>query len=124
MYLAQGKRSSRRTLQVGYAEGPPTPGLTLSALPHLGLLHVEATGAKALLAICDSRFTCEDYNTYRAHPWRPFSLRRAHQGLGPHTHLGLPQGRPFRLLAHLSALQRLNPPTPRLVISVIRPLAS
>ena len=24
-------------------------------------------------------------NTYRAHPWSPFPLRRAHPGLGPHT---------------------------------------
>jgi len=22
---------------------------------------------------CDTSFTCEDYNTYRAHPWSPFS---------------------------------------------------
>ena len=41
-------------------------------------------GAMALLPICDSSFTCEDYNTYRAHPWSPFPLRRAHPGPGPH----------------------------------------
>jgi len=29
---------------------------------------VEAMGVIALLPICDSSFTCEDYNTYRAHP--------------------------------------------------------
>ena len=46
---------------------------------------LEATGAKALLPIGDSSFTCEDYNTYRAHPWSPFPLRRAHPGPGPHN---------------------------------------
>ena len=34
--------------------------------------------------ICDGSFTCEDYNTYAAHPWSPFPLRRAHPGPGPH----------------------------------------
>jgi len=43
-----------------------------------------AIGAMALLPICDSSFTCEDYNTFRAHPWNPFPLRRAHPGPGPH----------------------------------------
>ena len=28
---------------------------------------------------------CEDYNDYRAHPWSPFPVRRAHPGQGPHT---------------------------------------
>ena len=46
---------------------------------------MEAMGAMALLPICDSSFTCEDYNTYRAHPGSPFPLRRAHPGPGPHT---------------------------------------
>ena len=41
-------------------------------------LHVEAMGAMALRPICDSLFTSEDYNTYMAHPWSPFPLRRAH----------------------------------------------
>ena len=27
----------------------------------------------------------EDYNTYRANPWSPFPLRRAHPEPGPHT---------------------------------------
>ena len=31
----------------------------------------------------------EDYNTYRAHPWSPFSLRRAHPGPGPYNHRAL-----------------------------------
>jgi len=39
-------------------------------------------GAMALLPICDSSFTCEDYNAFRAHPWSPFPLRRAHPGPG------------------------------------------
>ena len=30
---------------------------------------VEAMGAIPLLDISDSSFTCEDYNTYSAHPW-------------------------------------------------------
>jgi len=46
---------------------------------------VKAMGAMALLPICDTSFTCEDYNTFRAHPWSPFLLRRAHPGPGPHT---------------------------------------
>ena len=33
-------------------------------------VRVEAMGAMALLPICDSSFTCENYNTYRAHPCR------------------------------------------------------
>jgi len=37
---------------------------------------VKAMGAMALLPICDTSFTCEDYNTYMAHPWSPFPLRR------------------------------------------------
>jgi len=41
-------------------------------------LAVEAMGAMALLPICDSSFTCEHYNTDRAHPWSPCPLRRAH----------------------------------------------
>ena len=41
-------------------------------------------GAMALLPICESSFTCEDYNTYRAHPWSPFPLRRAYSGPGAH----------------------------------------
>jgi len=48
------------------------------------LRSVEAMGAMALPPICDSSFTCEDYNTYRAHPWSPFPLRRAHPGPGLH----------------------------------------
>jgi len=32
----------------------------------------------------NSSFTCENYNTYRAHPWSPLPLRRAHPGPGPH----------------------------------------
>jgi len=39
----------------------------------------------ALRLLCDSLFTCEHYNTYRARPWNPFPLRRAHPGPGPHT---------------------------------------
>ena len=39
----------------------------------------------ALLRICDSSFTCEDYNTYRALPWSLFPPRRAHPGPGPHV---------------------------------------
>jgi len=39
----------------------------------------------ALRPICDSSFTCEDCNTYRADPWSPFPLRRAHPEPGPHT---------------------------------------
>ena len=38
---------------------------------------LKATGAMALFPICDSSIACEDYNTYRAHPWSPFPLRRA-----------------------------------------------
>jgi hypothetical protein len=51
---------------------------------------VEAMGAMALHPICDSSFTCEDYNAQyntqynRAHPWNPFPLRRAHPGPSPH----------------------------------------
>ena len=30
-------------------------------------------------------FTCEDYDKYRAHPWNPVPLRRAHPGPGPRT---------------------------------------
>ena len=41
---------------------------------------------------CDSSFTCEDYNTDRAHPGSPFHLRRAHPGPGPH----IPPPRPAR----------------------------
>jgi len=37
------------------------------------------------LPILDSSFTCEDYNTYRDHPWSPFPLRRAHPGPCLHT---------------------------------------
>ena len=33
--------------------------------------------APKLGPICDSSFTFEDYNTYRAHLWSPFLLRRA-----------------------------------------------
>ena len=40
--------------------------------------------AMALLPICDSPFTCEDYNTFRAHSWSPSPLRRAYQGPGRH----------------------------------------
>ena len=47
-------------------------------------LPIKATGAMALLPICDSSFTCEDYNIYWAHPWSPCPLRRAHPGPGPH----------------------------------------
>jgi len=36
---------------------------------------------------CEERVTCEHDNTYRAHPWSPFPLRRAHPGPGPHTSL-------------------------------------
>ena len=39
----------------------------------------------ALLPICGRSFMCEDYNTYRAHPWSPFPLRRAHSGPGAHS---------------------------------------
>ena len=39
---------------------------------------------KCCFPICDRSFTCEDYTTYRAHPWSPFPLRRAHPGPGPH----------------------------------------
>jgi len=46
---------------------------------------VEAMGAMVLLPICDTSFTCEDYNTYRAHPWSPFPLRRARPGPSPHS---------------------------------------
>ena len=49
---------------------------------------VEAMGAMVLLLICDSSFACEDYNTYRAYPWSPFPLRRAHPGPGPQTEGG------------------------------------
>ena len=63
----------------------------LGVWPRLGLYQgsprdcpVKAVGAVALPAICDSSFTCEDYNPYMAHPWSPFPLRRAHPGLGPH----------------------------------------
>ena len=52
-------------------------------------LAVEAMGAMALLPICDSSFACEDYNTFSAHPWSPFPLRRAHPGPGPHTRVGV-----------------------------------
>ena len=45
----------------------------------------EAMGAMALLPICNTSFTCEDYNTFRAHPWSPSFLRRAHPGPGPHS---------------------------------------
>ena len=54
--------------------------------------HVKAMGAMSLLPICDSLFTCEDYNTYRAHPWSPFPLRRAHPVPGPHTAPHLVEG--------------------------------
>ena len=46
---------------------------------------MEAMGAMALLPICESSFTREDYNTYRARSWSPFPLRRAHPGPDPHT---------------------------------------
>ena len=59
----------------------PTPS-TINPTPHT----VKAMGAMTLLPICDSSFTCDNYNTYRAHPWSPFPLRRAHPGPGPHTH--------------------------------------
>ena len=42
-------------------------------------------GAMALFPTCDSPFTCEDYNTYRSHPWSHFPLRRAHPEPGPHS---------------------------------------
>ena len=51
---------------------------------------MEAMGAMSMLPICDRSFTCEDYNTYRAPPWSPFPLRRAHPGPGPHTRSALP----------------------------------
>ena len=60
---------------------PPTANLKQNPTP------VDSMGAMALLPICDSSFTCEDYNTYRAHPWSPFPLRRGHPGPGPHTHI-------------------------------------
>ena len=51
---------------------------------------MKAMGAKTLLLICDTSFTCEDYTTYRAHPCSLSSpLRRAHPGPGPHTTVGL-----------------------------------
>ena len=53
-----------------------------------GLTCVKAMGAMALLSICDRSFTCEDYNTYRAHPWSLSPLRRAHPGPGPHNMCG------------------------------------
>ena len=42
-------------------------------------------GAMALLPICNSSFTCDDYNIYKAHPWSPFPLRRAHSEPGLYT---------------------------------------
>ena len=50
-----------------------------------GAHNVKAMGTMALLPICDSSFECEDDNTYRAHPWSSFPLRRVHPGLGPHN---------------------------------------
>ena len=35
-------------------------------------------------SLCDSSFAFQDYNTYMAHPWSPFPLRRAYPGPGPH----------------------------------------
>ena len=45
---------------------------------------VKAMGAMALLPTFDASFACDDQNTYMAHPWCPFPLRRAHPGPGPH----------------------------------------
>ena len=49
-------------------------------------------GVMALLPICESSFTSEDYNTCRTHYWSPFPPRRAHPGPGPHSlrHRGMP----------------------------------
>ena len=65
---------------------------------------VEAMGAMALLPICNSSFTCEDYSTYRAHPWSSFFLRRAHPRPGPRTRTGRTQR--ARNLLSLSRTQR------------------
>ena len=52
--------------------------------------------------ICDTSFTFEDYNTVRAYPWSPFSLRRAYPGPGPNTMRLSPTGVP-------SSQEMLNP---------------
>jgi hypothetical protein len=49
---------------------------------------VEAMPAMALLPICDSSFTCEDYNEFMALSWCPFPLRQAHPG--PNLHIAEP----------------------------------
>ena len=55
--------------------------------------------AMALLAICDTSFTCEDYNTYRGHPGSHFALRRAHPG--PNVNMGVCAGVPGSAPGHL-----------------------
>ena len=42
--------------------------------------HLARCQGVALLPICDGSFTCGDNNTYRAHPWSLFLLRRARPG--------------------------------------------
>ena len=72
---------------MGLLEGPRGRRFLMSEVPlymYLYLaLHARACDKTPDLRGPISSFTCDDYNTYRAHRWSPFPLRRAHPGPGP-----------------------------------------
>ena len=92
-------------------------------------------GAMALLPICDSSFTCEDYNTYRAHPWSSFPPRPwssfppstlgalfPRPGPGPHTEREV-DGRPGKVDVRLPGKGNSNSHAARpvhLIITMIK----